>query len=175
MTTLAEERAAIRDGISAARESTSNRVNTAESGRKASREAIKNGRASTSQDDRRALGESLERQRRGTTLRQDLNALETPKRGNQVLSTRQATGGRPENRGRGTWDPATPAAGGGGGIASPLTETAYADRTRWAEVTLSSSDGLLSFRIAPVKDVIQKDANDLEVKQVFANPSPPPP
>ncbi|MDT4827639.1 hypothetical protein FQZ97_609920 [compost metagenome] len=78
---------------------------------------------------------------------------------------------RPATKGRGSWDPNKPATGGGGGIASPLTETAYADRTFWAERTILSSDGLLTFKVKPIKEITQADANDLEVKQVFADPA----
>lgn len=124
--TLAEERAAIRAGVTAARTS---------------------------------------------TLRRDLNSLETQRRQVQALNTLERKGARPSTKGRGTWNPNTPKAGGGGGIASPLTETSYYDRTHWAERTLLSSDGLLSFRVQPIKEITQRDANDAEVKQVFADPS----
>ncbi|BAU76126.1 hypothetical protein [Metapseudomonas furukawaii] len=124
--TLAEERAAIRTGVTAARTS---------------------------------------------TLRRDLNSLETQRRQVQALNTLERKGARPSTKGRGTWDPARATTGTGGGIASPLTETSYYDRTHWAERTLLSSDGLLSFRVQPIKEITQRDANDAEVKQVFADPS----
>lgn len=180
MTTLAEERAAIRDGISASRESTSNRVNTAEAGRKASGAAIKNGRISTSQEDRRNLGASLERQRRGTTLKQDLNSLETPRRASQTLAPRQATGGRPATRGVGTWDPNKPPAGGGGGVASPLAEQTKVvgadtvpDRDYWPDLVLTSSDGIFTYEVPPVKTLKLKDANDADVIVNLAQPVAP--
>lgn len=165
--TLAEERAAIGAGISAARKSTSNRVNTAEAGRKASREAIKSGRVSTSQEDRRNLGAVLEQQRRGTTLKQDLNALETAPRRNQTLTRRQATGGRPETRGVGTWDVNRAKTTGGGGIASPLTEPSFAAREYW-ESGWPSSDGL--FILPAIKTLKLQDADEAEVIINLADP-----
>lgn len=178
MTTLAEERAAIRDGISASRESTSSRANTAEAGRKASREAIKNGRVSTSQEDRRNLGASLERQRRGTTLKQDLNALETSPRGSQTLTPRQPTGGRPETRGVGTWNPNTPKAGGGGGIAGPLTEPVDESgvplREYHPSMTITSSDGLFTMELQPIKKLTMLDADGVTVDFIYADPDPEP-
>ncbi|MCY1525631.1 hypothetical protein D9M68_606150 [compost metagenome] len=108
---------------------------------------------------------------RKNTLRRDLNSLETQRRQIRELVTLERRGLRPATKGRGSWDPNKPATGGGGGIASPLTETAYADRTFWAERTILSSDGLLTFKVKPIKEITQADANDLEVKQVFADPA----
>lgn len=177
--TLAEERAAIGAGISAARKSTSNRVNTAEAGRKASREAIKSGRASTSQEDRRNLGAALEQQRRGTTLKQDLNALETAPRRNQTLTQRQATGGRPETRGVGTWNPNTPKVGGaGGGIAGPLTEPVDESGVPLREyhppMTITSSDGIFTMELEPIKKLTMIDADGVTVDFIYADPEPDP-
>ena len=47
----------------------------------------------------------------------------------------------------------------GGGVASPLTETAYADRTFHAEYEIYSSDGLFSLKIKPVASMKFLDAN----------------
>ncbi|MGF6692649.1 hypothetical protein M2318_002721 [Metapseudomonas resinovorans] len=109
---------------------------------------------------------------RTSTLRRDLNSLETQRRQIRELVTLERRGLRPATKGRGTWDPNKPTiGGGGGGIASPLTETVYAARTFWPEAILQSTDGLLSFKVKPIKEITQTDDNDLEVKQVFANPA----
>ena len=50
-----------------------------------------------------------------------------------------------------------------GGIASPLTETAYGDRTWYAERTIASSDGIWSLKIKPLKSIKLTDANSAEV------------
>ena len=47
----------------------------------------------------------------------------------------------------------------GGGIASPLSEADYADRTFWAPRTVDSSDGLFKLTITPIKSIKLKDTN----------------
>jgi hypothetical protein len=51
----------------------------------------------------------------------------------------------------------------GGGIASPLTETDYADRTWHAERTITSTDGVWALKINPLKSIKFKDALDADV------------
>lgn len=46
-----------------------------------------------------------------------------------------------------------------GGVASPLTETAYADRTFHPEYEIYSSDGLFTLKIKPVASMKFTDAN----------------
>lgn len=59
---------------------------------------------------------------------------------------------------------------GGESIASPLTETAYADRTYHASKTITSSDGLITWVVDPIKEVSFKDANDASVKIIYKSP-----
>jgi hypothetical protein len=54
----------------------------------------------------------------------------------------------------------TKASTGGGGIASPLVEQDYADRTFHPDVTLTSTDGLFTIKIKPVNNVKMVDANN---------------
>ena len=61
------------------------------------------------------------------------------------------------------------AASAGGGIASPLTETAYADRTVYSDKFVSSSDGV--FMIQCLKSVRFLDANNAEVVLEFKGPA----
>ena len=61
--------------------------------------------------------------------------------------------------------------GTGGGIASPLDETAYADRTWHTEKIIASTDGLFSLRIKPVASVKFKDAALADVIIQFKAPS----
>lgn len=56
-----------------------------------------------------------------------------------------------------------PAGATGGAIASPLTETAYADRVFWPENTLTSSDGFFTLKWKPIKQVKFQDANSEDV------------
>lgn len=63
--------------------------------------------------------------------------------------------------------------GGGtkGGIASPLTETAYADREFHTTTTITSTDGLFTLKIKPVKKIKFKDAGNADVEIVFKAPT----
>lgn len=58
----------------------------------------------------------------------------------------------------------------GGGIASPLVEASYAARTWHTEKVLVSTDGILAFRIKPVKTVDFLDANGDPVQIEFKSP-----
>ena len=63
--------------------------------------------------------------------------------------------------------------GGGekGGIASPLTETSYAAREFHATQTITSTDGLFTLKIKPVKKIKFKDAGNADVEIVFKAPT----
>jgi len=123
--------------------------------------------------DERAATRSGVAASRASTFKRDLNSLETARRQTQALNTLERKGVRAATRGRGVWkEPAK--AGTGSGIASPLTETAYTDRQYHPDQTLLSTDGLLSFKVKPLKQLTQKDANDAEVVQIFAAPVTPP-
>lgn len=58
----------------------------------------------------------------------------------------------------------------GGGIASPLTETTYASRTYWANVTITSTDGFITLALAPIKRVNFTDANGNAVAIDYKSP-----
>ena len=67
--------------------------------------------------------------------------------------------------------------GGGGAIASPLTESTVVigvntvpDRTYYAERTLISTDGLFTFKVKDIKSQKFTDANNAEVILNFADP-----
>jgi len=64
--------------------------------------------------------------------------------------------------------PAAPAGGEGGGIASPLTETA---RTHYAERAVASTDGLFSVRITPIRSLTMLDADENIVVLNFLDPT----
>lgn len=59
---------------------------------------------------------------------------------------------------------------GSGGIASPLVETAYANRTFHATVNITSTDGLFTLKIKPVKEVKFLDSNLRPVTIEFKSP-----
>ena len=122
---------------------------------------------------RQAIGTAMVSRRTGRTTVDELNSLIAPATPKPGLPPVEPRGGVPATRGRGDY---TAPAGGSStaGIASPLTETNYGDREYWAEKTITSSDGLLSFRLRPIKSISQTDANGAPVVQLFANPAPEP-
>lgn len=62
------------------------------------------------------------------------------------------------------------AAGSGAGIASPLTEESYAGRLYWPERAITSTDGLFTLKIKPIKSMSFKDANDQQAVFQFKEP-----
>ncbi len=105
---------------------------------------------------------------RASTLKRDLNSLETQRRKIRELVALERRGLRPATKGRGTWDPNTPkTGGGGGGIASPLTEPSFAAREFWS-VGLKSTDGL--FMLPAPKAFHLEDADGAEVVINLADP-----
>lgn len=179
---LADERKAIRDGITASRAATSeaSRAATSESSREASSQAIAAGRQQSSEAARRAIGRSLEEQRRGKTLQGDLNSLKPGARQSKTLPARERSGGRPASSGVGAWNPSTPSAGGaGGGIASPLTEktktegtATVPDRDYYGTVVVATSDGIFTMEIKPIKALKLTDADGADVVVNLAEPAP---
>lgn len=144
-----------------------------------------------SQDERRAIGSSNEAARRGigqrmindraaikagisaaraSTFKADLNALESSPRKQVTLTKRDAKGTRAATVGTGSYKAPATTGGTGGGIASPLTETSYASREYWGAQSITSVDGLLTFRVLPIKQLTQADADDVEIKQIYAEP-----
>ncbi|MGQ7814570.1 hypothetical protein ACUTAH_02650 [Metapseudomonas furukawaii] len=114
---------------------------------------------------------------RTSTLRRDLNSLETQRRQIRELVTLERRGLRPATKGRGTWDPNKPTIGGGGGIASPLTEktktlgeATVPDRDLYGESLLFTSDGLFTLSIASIKTLRFLDAEERDVQLNLAAP-----
>ena len=142
--TLAQQRAAIRAGVSGTR-------------------------AATGADERRAIGKRIETERRGESVVEDLNRLIAPTQQRRTLRRVAPVGGVPVTRGRGVYVP--PPATTGGGIASPLTEGDYALREFHPAIYVESSDGIFTLELLPPKKIIQTDDNGAEVQQIFAEPT----
>lgn len=137
-------------------------------------------------DERRASGRAMEANRRAidgamraarqSTFKRDLNALEsgTTARRSGALRSVEPRGGVPSSTARVDYTP--PAnTGGGGGIASPLTEKTKVvagktvpDNELWP-AGYPSSDGL--FVLPAWKTVKLTDANGAEVIFEYANPA----
>ena len=132
------------------------------------------------QDSRRAIGDRMIKDRadikagisaaRASTFKADLNALESSPRKQVTLTKRDAKGTRAATVGTGSYKAPATTGGTGGGIASPLTETSYASREYWGPQSITSVDGLLTFRVLPIKQLTQADADDVEIKQIYAEP-----
>lgn len=127
-------------------------------------------------DERRASGRRMEAQRkaigaavrasRQSTFKQDLNALETSPRRQGSLRAVEPVGARPAVMGKSFYTP--PPATGGGGIASPVTETSYATREYWPG-GIPSTDGLLM--LPAIKKVVMADANSAAATFEYAEPT----
>lgn len=114
----------------------------------------------------------MQSRRTGANTVDDINSIIRQPTQSRSLPTIEARGGVPARSGIGTWTPPTRPTG-GGGIASPLTETAYSDREYYdTGAVLPSTDGLLSFKVKPIKQITQTDSNNATVVQIFAEPPP---
>ncbi len=63
------------------------------------------------------------------------------------------------------------ARGSGGSIASPLSEADYTARNYWAAQTITSTDGLLTWEVEPIKKIFFTDANSNLVEFDYAEPT----
>ena len=130
-------------------------------------------------DERRASGRAMEANRRAidgamraarqSTFKRDLNALEsgTTARRSGALRAVEPRGGVPSSTARVDYTPPA-STGGGGGIASPLTEQSFAARTWWPN-GLPSSDGIFEFPAE--RRVTMTDSNGALVIFEYAEPT----
>ncbi|MBU1282888.1 MAG: hypothetical protein KJ989_07325 [Gammaproteobacteria bacterium] len=138
--------------------------------RAAIRAGVTNSRTSSGAAERRATGQRIVAERRGESVVEDLNRLQRPARTVRTLRSVPAVGGVPALRGRGSYV-APPPATGGGGIASPLTETNYALREFHDSRYFTTVDGIFVWQIDPPKKFVMEDANGATVEQIFAEPA----
>ncbi|MVW75398.1 hypothetical protein [Pseudomonas xionganensis] len=150
MPTLAEQRRAIRDGITASRQATAG-------------------------DERKAIGKRLEAERRGTAVVEDLNRLVQQPAPRRTLRPVTPLGALPPTSGQGNYKAPPATTPGGGGIASPLTEVTRTeggqvvpDRDYWPSINLYSSDGLMTFKLAAIKQAKFTDADGAAVAINYA-------
>ncbi|WP_268797512.1 hypothetical protein [Pseudomonas huanghezhanensis] len=116
-----------------------------------------------------ATGISTDRSGSGSQISDDINRLVTPKKKTTSLPALDPRGRVPAAKGVGTFNPKNAPATSGGGIASPLTETAFKAREYWPDGMLSS-DGL--FSIPAIKKLVLADANGAEAVINLAQPIP---
>lgn len=144
--------------------------------RRAGGQALEQGRRAAGralEDARRAGGQQMEATRRGEAVAEDINSLVRPQRQAKTLPRVQPVGAIPPQRSRGTYK--VPASTGTAGIASPLIEGAAGEgatlaREYYAGITLTSSDGLISLDVEPLKKLTMRDANGEPVVMEFAQP-----
>jgi len=119
-------------------------------------------------DERRAIAGGITAARKSQQLVSDLQSLESQRRQIGALNELERKGAKPAQVGRAVYK--APTTSSGGGVASPLIETSYLERTYWPEKVITSTDGVFSFKVKPIKQIRQLDANDAEVIQQFAQP-----
>lgn len=144
--------------------------------RRAGGQAMEQGRRAAGralEDARRAGGQQMEATRRGEAVAEDINSLVRPQRQARTLPRVAPVGALPAQRS--SADYKAPAATGTAGIASPLIEGAAGEgatlaREYYAGITLTSSDGLISLDVEPLKKLTMRDANGEPVVMEFAQP-----
>ena len=116
--------------------------------------------ALTNEQKRQQSGRNMEESRRasGRKMRDDMRALAENNRLERTLPVLPVRGKQPAKRGSAVWSGGAPSSGGGGGIASPLTETNYDDREYYDSVMLTS-DFLVAIEIKPLKKLTMSDAD----------------
>lgn len=121
---------------------------------------------------RRAIGTGNEQARLniGKQLTNDLNRLVRPPTQKKQLADLAKRGALPAQTGKSVIDPKAAAGTGGGGIASPLSETDYSKREYW-EDAIVSSDGL--FKIPAIKKLVLTDADGVQAVVNLAKPVQP--
>ncbi len=131
---------------------------TLEEQRRAIADNMRNRRAATGEAERRAAGDAMVARRTGRSVQADVNALVNRPRQRQALPSVEPRGGIPARVGVGSYG-GNPQGGGGGGIASPLTEVPnsreYLTDTTWVETI----DGCGLFRVRVAKKVTLTDAD----------------
>jgi len=125
----------------------------------------------TNEQKRQQSGRDMEESRRasGRKMRDDMRALAAQQRTEKTLPIIPVRGDTPAQRGRADWV-AQSTGGGGGGIASPLTEQSYDQRTFHESSVFLSGEFLMGMEIKPVKDIIMTDADSQPVTLTFAEP-----
>ena len=102
------------------------------------------------------------------TTKVELNRLIETGRSNAPLPAAAPASEITEGRGFST--PKKPAAS-TGGIAGPLTETAYADREYYDDAVFTTSDGIFTFIRKPPKQLQFVDGNNNALKIVLKEPT----
>lgn len=150
----------------------------------ATNEQIRRGIGANNEAARRSIGSGNEAARRNigrsniaerTGLVDDLNRLVNSGTATKTLKTIEPRGARPAAVGVATYT--APATGGGGGIASPLTEKTrpetqedgsvlqVPDRDYWPTMIMTTTEGLLVYEVRPLKEwrFTDADGNNVQI------------
>jgi hypothetical protein len=130
-------------------------------------EASRRANGSALESSRRAGGAAMVERRTGKSVVDDINSLAIPPSPRRTLRKIDPVGTLPAKRGSGVYK-APPATGAGGGIASPLKETANT-REYHPDVLVASTDGAVWFSVRAAKKVTMTDANEETVIMEFEN------
>jgi len=148
--------------------------------RRATRDSITASRQATGEAERKATGKRLEAERRGTAVVEDLNRLVQQPAPRRTLRPVAPLGALPQTTGRGNYTP-PPTPGPGGGIASPLEEKTkevggqqVADGREYHATgqVFETTDGIFGFIVRPLKKTVMVDANGIEHPFGYAMPDP---
>ena len=127
-------------------------------------EASRRGSGAAMEASRRASGAAMEASRTGKSVADDIQSLVQPPRQAKPLPRIDPVGALPASQGRGVYK----APSGGGGIASPLIETA-GTREYHPSILRASTDGAVFFEVRAAKKVTMTDANGEPVVLEFQN------
>ena len=127
----------------------------------------------TNEQKRQQSGRDMEEARRasGRKMRDDMRALAENNRLERTLPVLPVRGKQPAKRGSAVWQGGAPSSGGGGGIASQLTEVDADEREYWDMSYLLSAEFLVGIELKPLKQVTMIDAEGAEVIMRYAEPS----
>jgi hypothetical protein len=124
---------------------------------------------------RRAVGDALVERRTGKSQVDDLNSVVNQPRPRQQLKPITPRGSIPAQTSPGTNTPNPVSSGGGGGIASPLTERLVggkADRIYHPDNSVFySNDYMLAVAVQPLKQLNMIDADGATATMIFGVPA----
>lgn len=125
----------------------------------------------TNEESRRASGRKMEEDRRasGRKMRDDMRALAENNRLDRTLPVLPVRGKQSAKRGAAVWSGGAPVSGGGGGIASPLTEQAGM-REYYTSTRLTVSNTFLeALEVRMLKTIKMTDADNNPVVMNFSD------
>ncbi|WP_425915914.1 hypothetical protein [Pseudomonas sp. GWSMS-1] len=131
--------------------------------------ANRQGSGAANAAERRAGGAAMIERRTGKSQVDEINSVVVQPKARKTLRTISPRGPLPAQTSPGTDTPNPKPTGGGGGIASPLTEPDATQRTYYDPVLLPTTDGLAWVSWRSVRRIEMVDAGNAEVVLEFAN------